>query len=192
MKTDRRDAQQLARLLRSGDLNPVYVPSLADESIRDLCRLREERMNDLRAARQRVKSFLLRHDVRYDGRASSSPAHMRWLAQVATLPTPAQQIVFQEQLNEVTHLAERLTAAEEQLSQHISGWKLAPYVRAYQAIPAEGAVPCRQHGCRQARRISAALSDRANWPRMWACIPGSTPAVRVAASGGSRRPATGT
>ena len=47
VKTDRRDAQQLARLLRSGDLNPVYVPSLADESIRDLCRLREERMNDL-------------------------------------------------------------------------------------------------------------------------------------------------
>ena len=78
-------------------------------------------MNDLRAARQRVKSFLLRHDVRYDGRASWSPAHMRWLAQVATLPTPAQQIVFQEQLNEVTHLAERLTVAEEQLSQHISG-----------------------------------------------------------------------
>ncbi len=134
VKTDRRDAQQLARLLRSGDLNPVYVPSLADESIRDLCRLREERMNDLRAARQRVKSFLLRHDVRYSGRASWSPAHMRWLAQVASLPTPAQQIVFQEKLNEVRHLAERLAAADEQLSQHISGWRLAPYVRAYQAM----------------------------------------------------------
>ncbi len=43
VKTDRRDALQLARLLRSGDLNPVYVPSLEDESIRDLCRLREDR-----------------------------------------------------------------------------------------------------------------------------------------------------
>ena len=178
VKTDRRDAEQLARLLRSGDLNPVYVPGLADESIRDLCRLREDRMNDLRAARQRVKSFLLRHDVRYGGRASWSPAHMRWLAQVASLPTPAQQIVFQEKLNEATHLAERLAAADEQLSQHISGWRLAPYVRAYQAL--------RGVQFHVASTVAAELGDitRFDRPRQLAAYVGLHP--REHSSGESR------
>lgn len=65
VKTDRRDAVQLARLMRSGDLNPVYVPSLEDESMRDLCRVREDILCELRAAKRRLKSFLLRHDIRY-------------------------------------------------------------------------------------------------------------------------------
>ena len=65
VKTDRRDAVQLARLMRSGDLNPVYVPSLEDESIRDLCRAREDSMSDLKSAKLRLKSFLTpsRHPV---------------------------------------------------------------------------------------------------------------------------------
>jgi hypothetical protein len=57
VKTDRRDAVQLARLMRSGDLNPIYVPNLGDESIRDLCRLREDMMNDLRATSRSFASM---------------------------------------------------------------------------------------------------------------------------------------
>jgi transposase len=133
VKTDRRDAQQIARLLRSRDLKSIYVPSPDDESIRDLCRLRESRMNDLRAARQQLKSLLLRHDIRYPGRVSWSQRHLRWLGEVV-LATPAQQIVFQERVNEITHRAERLAAAEGQMAQHIEGWRLQPYVRAYQAL----------------------------------------------------------
>jgi len=133
VKTDRRDAQQLARLLRSRDLNPIYIPSPDDESIRDLCRLREARMNDLRAARQQLKSFLLRHDIRYTGRVSWSQRHLRWLGEVS-LPTPAQQVVFQERLNEITHRAERMGAAEAELAQHLKGWRLEPCVLAYQAL----------------------------------------------------------
>jgi transposase len=64
VKTDRRDAVQLARLLRSGDLKPVYVQTLQDEAVRDLCRLREDTVNDLKQAKNRLKSFLLRHDIR--------------------------------------------------------------------------------------------------------------------------------
>jgi transposase len=105
VKTDRRDAMQLARLLRSGDLSRVYVPDLEDESIRDLCRLREDTVCDLRAAKQRLKSFLLRHDIRYTGRrANWNAAHLRWLCKEVSLPTAAQKIVFQEYLQAVTHL----------------------------------------------------------------------------------------
>jgi hypothetical protein len=70
VKTDRRDAMQLARLMRSGDLTPVYVPQVADEAIRDLARAREDAIRDLKAAKNRLKAFLLRQDIRYAGRAT--------------------------------------------------------------------------------------------------------------------------
>lgn len=65
VKTDKRDAVQLARLFRAGELTPVYVPDREDEAIRDLSRAREDTMLVRKAARQRLKSFLLRHDIRY-------------------------------------------------------------------------------------------------------------------------------
>src|SRR5262249_49846810 len=68
VKTDRRDAVQLARLLRSGDLTPVYVPAVEDEAIRDVVRAREDALKDVKAAKARLKAFLLRQDIRYDGR----------------------------------------------------------------------------------------------------------------------------
>ena len=95
VKTDRRDAMQLARLLRSGDLTPVYIPSVEDEAIRDVVRAREDVLKDLKAAKVRLKAFLLRQDIRYEGRANWTAAHLRWLANVVC-PTPAQQMVFQE------------------------------------------------------------------------------------------------
>jgi transposase len=86
---------KLARLRRSGDLTPVYVPKVEDEAIRDLSRAREDVIRDLKAAKFRLKAFLLRQDIRYTGRATWGPAHLRWLSEVVC-PTPAQQIVFQE------------------------------------------------------------------------------------------------
>jgi transposase len=57
VKTDRRDAVQLARLMRSGDLTPVYVPKVEDEAMRDLTRAREDALRDLKAATCRLKAF---------------------------------------------------------------------------------------------------------------------------------------
>jgi len=134
VKTDRRDAIQLARLMRSGDLNPVYVPSLEDESIRDLCRAREDLMGDLKAAKHRLKSFLLRHDIRYVGKADWNAAHLRWLADDVALPTAAQRIVFQEYVRAITHLVDRLAQIEGELQEQVRGWRLAPLVTSYQAL----------------------------------------------------------
>lgn len=89
VKTDRRDAIALARLMRAGDLTPVYVPEVEDEAIRDLTRAREDTIADLKAAKYRLKAFLLRQDIRYEGRATWSPAHLRWLSEVVC-HTPAQ------------------------------------------------------------------------------------------------------
>ena len=70
VKNDRRDAMEFARLLRSGDLTPVYVPSVEDEAIRDLCRARDADRVTLKSAKLRLKSFLLRLGLNYTGRAN--------------------------------------------------------------------------------------------------------------------------
>lgn len=133
VKTDRRDAVQLARLMRSGDLNSVYVPSIEDESIRDLCRAREDVIRDLKTAKFRLKAFLLRNGIYYTGKASWSPAHLRWLAEVVC-PTAAQQIVFQEYVRTVTERTEQLLRLEEEIKDQVTGWKLMPTVQALQAL----------------------------------------------------------
>lgn len=133
VKTDRRDALELARLLRSGDLTSVYVPSVEDEAIRDLCRARDATRLTLKSAKLRLKSFLLRLGLNYTGRANWTDAHRRYLATVAC-PTPAQQIVFQESIRAVDEQVDRLHRLEEELIERGSQWRLAPVVLAVQAL----------------------------------------------------------
>jgi transposase len=133
VKTDRRDAVQLARLARSGDLSPVYVPKVEDEAIRDLTRAREDTMSDLKDAKLRLQAFLLRQDIRYVGRANWNLAHLRWLSEVVC-PTPAQQIVFQEYVRAVNEHTERLQRLEQELQALVKSWRLNPVVEALQAL----------------------------------------------------------
>jgi transposase len=133
VKTDRRDALQLARLARSGDLTAVYVPQVQDEAIRDLTRAREDAISDLKDAKFRLKAFLLRHDIRYTGRANWGPAHLRWLSEVVC-PTPTQQIVFQEYVRAVHEHTERLQRLEQELHEPVKAWRLSPVVEALQAL----------------------------------------------------------
>lgn len=69
VKTDRRDAQMLARLSRSGELTPVWVPTPEQEAIRDLTRAREDMKAIALKARQRLSAFLLRHGKVYRGKS---------------------------------------------------------------------------------------------------------------------------
>jgi len=133
VKTDPRDAIQLARLMRSGDLNPVYVPRLEDEAIRDLCRAREDAISDLKAAKFRLKSFLLRLDIRYVGKANWNQAHLRWLSEIVC-PAPAQQIVFQEYVRTISQHTERLAHLEAELQELAATWRLNPVIEALQAL----------------------------------------------------------
>ena len=138
VKTDRRDAMQLARLARSGDLTAVSVPKVEDEAIRDLTRARAETLSDRKAAKFRLKAFLLRHDIRSTGRANWSPAHRRWLSEVVC-PTPAQHIVFQEDVRAVNEHTARLQRLEQARQDHVHAWRVHPVVEALQALRG---VPC--------------------------------------------------
>jgi len=67
IKTDKRDAVRLARLLAAGELAIVTVPSLERERLRDLVRCREDIRADLMRARHRLGKFLLRREVYWEG-----------------------------------------------------------------------------------------------------------------------------
>lgn len=83
VKTDRRDAEHLVRLLLAGRLHAVRVPEPAEEALRDLVRAREDLRGDLMRARHRVSKLLLRHDVRFvEGAKAWSGRHLQWLATV--------------------------------------------------------------------------------------------------------------
>jgi transposase len=131
--TDRRDAVQLARLMRSGDLTRVSVPSVEDKAIRDLSRAREEAIRDLKAAKVRLNACWLRHDSRSTGRASWGPTHLRWLAEVVC-PTPAQPMVFQDYVRAVNEQTERRQRLEQALQDYVHTWRLPPVVEARHAL----------------------------------------------------------
>jgi len=133
VKTDRRDAMTLARLMRSGDLRAISVPGVEDEALRDLSRGRDDAMQDLTRSKRRLKSFLLRQDIRYEGRATWNAAHLRWLAEVVC-PTPPPQIVFQEYLRAVSEQHERRQRMEHELHEAVTGWRVYPMVQAIQAL----------------------------------------------------------
>src|SRR5437899_5070002 len=103
------------------------------EAIRDLVRAREDALKDGKTAKVRLKAFLLRQDIRYEGRANWGPAHLRWLANVVC-PTPAQQIVFQEYVRAVSEQTERLQRLEAELPALVQSWRWAPVVEAIQAL----------------------------------------------------------
>ena len=178
VKTDRRDAIEIARHLRLGDLTKVYIPSVEDEAIRDVSRARDATRVTLKAAKLRLKSFLLRHGLNYVGRADWNDAHRRYLAKVVC-PTPAQQIVFQEAVRAVDEQVERLARLEKELLELAPKWRLYPVVEAFQAL--------RGVQWLVALTVAAELGDltRFDNPRQLAAFVGLTPSEHT--SGEKRR-----
>jgi transposase len=133
IKNDRRDALNLARLHRSGDLTAVYVPTAEDEAMRDLTRGREDAVKALRVARQVLLAFLLRHGYRYSGQSYWTNAHKNWIADIK-MPHRAQQIALQEYVHAVQEQLERVQRLTKQIQELVPQWQLAPLVTALQAL----------------------------------------------------------
>ncbi|RLC10414.1 MAG: IS110 family transposase [Deltaproteobacteria bacterium] len=132
IKNDNRDAVMLARLHRAGDLTAVFVPDVQDEAMRDLSRARGDAVIVAKKAKQRLKAFLLRNGVVFAGRSQWSKAYFSWLADIA-MPHPAQQIALQEYIDAVHESLRRVDRLTDQIRQMVTGWRLAPMVKALQA-----------------------------------------------------------
>src|SRR3954449_8237109 len=93
VKTDRRDAEHLVRLLLAGKLHRVRVPGPGEEALRDLVRAREAVRVDLMRARHRLSKLLLRHGIRFEDGRAWTDRHHAWLAGIE-LGWPAAQATF--------------------------------------------------------------------------------------------------
>jgi transposase len=133
IKTDRRDAEKLAKSHRAGDLEAIYIPEATDEAIRDLCRARTDAVDDQRRARQRLKAFLLQHGYAYQGKGHWGQAHMRYLRELV-LPHPAMKTILEEDLMAVTDAGARVTRCEQAMEHLLESWRLKPAVEALMAF----------------------------------------------------------
>jgi transposase len=132
IKTDRRDAVKLARLLRAGELKAIYIPESTDEAIRDLCRARSDAVDDLRRSRHRLKALLLRHGYRYHGKSAWSQAHMRYLRELV-LPDPAMKVILEDYLMAISAPRTNPTG-ETAMIDRLASWRLKPAVDALMAF----------------------------------------------------------
>ena len=114
VKTDRRDAELLVRLLMAGKLHPVRVPGDEEEALRDLVRAREAVRVDLMRCRHRLSKLLLRHDIRFDDGAAWTQRHRDWLVTI-TLEWPAAQATLLDIRGAIDALAHRRDALEREI-----------------------------------------------------------------------------
>jgi transposase len=133
IKTDRRDALKLAQNHRSGDLVAVFIPDEKTEAIRDLERAREDAKKAERVARHQLSKFLLRHGRCYPGKTTWNEAHRAWIAKQA-FAEPAQQHVLSDGLATVEAATLRCRQLTEKLRELAEDWRLAPLVKALQAM----------------------------------------------------------
>lgn len=137
-KNDTRDAMMLARLLRAGELTYVWVPDPVHESMRDLVRARHVASHDVRKARTQIQLFLLKHDLRYEGKPWSY-RHRSWLAD-RSFEHRGQQIAFQSYLNRLSQSEARKKELEDQIAETIADWSLGPVVIALQSLKGVGVI----------------------------------------------------
>ena len=114
VKTDRRDAEHLVRLLLAGKLHPVRVPGAEEEALRDLVRARDAVRQDLMRCRHRLSKLLLRHGIRFDDGRAWTERHRAWLCDV-TLAWPAAQSTLTDQIGAVDALVHRRDRLEREI-----------------------------------------------------------------------------
>lgn len=120
VKTDRRDAERLARGLRAGDLTAVWVPDAAHEALRDLVRAREAAKQDQLRARHRLGKFLLRHGRRPPEKMKPwTERHLEWIRREVKFEQFAQATALEEYLEEVHHQGQRIARLEKAIDEAI-------------------------------------------------------------------------
>src|SRR5215207_1753724 len=115
VKTDRRDAELLVRLLLAGKLHPVRVPGAEEEALRDLVRAREAIRTDLMRSRHRLSGLLLRHGIRFEDGTAWTERHREWLATI-TLQWPAAQATLLDAQGAIDALVHRRDALEREIT----------------------------------------------------------------------------
>jgi transposase len=115
IKTDKRDARLIGRELRSKSIRPIVVPDEVDEAARDLLRCREDVIEDLRRAKQRLLKFMVRHGHIYTGGGNNwTLTHWRWMDRLP-FKQEHERMVYEEYRSQINSLEERVIRLEEKI-----------------------------------------------------------------------------
>ena len=129
VKTDRRDAEKLARCYRAGELTPVWVPDANHEALRDLVRAREAAKKDQLRHRHRLGKFLLRHGKRpSDAGKAWTQKYLNWIRIHVHFEQPALEATLKHYREEVDHIAERIAKLEQAIDEAVK--QASPEMRA--------------------------------------------------------------
>jgi transposase len=127
VKTDRRDACKLARLLRAGELTSVHIPDVEDEVIRDVCRSRTDAVSEVKRSKQQLVAFLLRNGYRYPGKVHWTQPHMRYLRELV-MAHPAQKHILEEYIQRIDTAQLQVARIDDQMDLLLETWSRRPYV----------------------------------------------------------------
>ncbi len=134
IKTDRRDAIKLARLLRSGDLTGVWVPDTEQEAMRDLTRARGDMKVQERKAQQQLNAFVLRNGHAWPAKKKRwNSIHYNWL-EALRFEHDWQQVVLQEYVEAVKAATKRVAEIDSLMQQALAQWSMAPVVYSLKAL----------------------------------------------------------
>lgn len=136
VKTDRKDAERLARLLLAGELTAICVPSPRVEAAREVVRCHDAARRDLMTARHRVSKMLLRHGLVYPKPTTWTVEHRRWLSRQA-FDEPVSDLAFADLVAAVDGLTARKGALAERISRLAlddEWWPTVARLRAFRAI----------------------------------------------------------
>lgn len=139
VKTDRRDAAFLARMLAVGNVVECACPTPAQEAARDLARARADARGDLTAARNRLSKMLLRKGLVYPGKTAWTQAHRAWLAAVE-LPLAPERLVMSEYLQQVVACEQRRDRLDAAIAELAASPEWAPLVSRIGAVRGVGTV----------------------------------------------------
>jgi transposase len=185
-KSDVSDAEQLARLLRRGELTGVRVHDPVDEAARDLVRAREDARADLMRARHRLSELLLRHGLVYEQGRAWTLAHDAWL-RVQQLEHPGARAAFEDYYGAVLGAGLRRDALDGQIEQMAADPRFAPVVGRLSCLRGVGTLTAFV-----SRSATSIASPVARSGPTWAWCPASPSREPATPAGRSPRPATAT
>ncbi len=136
VKTDRRDAKDLAKLYRAGELTLITIPGIKQESLRDLMRIREDAMEDRQRVRHRLSRFLLRRGMKYRGGQAWTIGHLKWLKGIHFEEAEAQSVLeeYLLALDEETERMKRLDQLVEAAAKAPEYEKAVRYLMALRGV----------------------------------------------------------
>ncbi|MBQ1855381.1 MAG: IS110 family transposase [Anaerovibrio sp.] len=115
VKTDKRDAELIAKCLAQHNYSPVHVPTATDEETKEFLRMRDDHKLALKKIKQQILSFCLRHNYRYEGKSNWTAAHIKWLKNLN--PESLYKEILDEYLLTYATLSDKLERLDKRIEE---------------------------------------------------------------------------